>query len=182
MGDAETRRRNEKGWRMKPIIRKATKQDSKAFLDLLLGLANFERLEPPDEAAKRRITKDIFVKKRASLFMATSGKRRVGYALYFYSYSSFLARPTLYLEDIFVLDEFRGKGIGEALFLACVNEAAKQQCGRMEWAVLTWNTNAIKFYEKLGATRLDDWYVYRLKSEALLRLSRRNSMRPVEEG
>lgn len=156
---------------MKPSIRKASVKDSGTFLDLLVGLANFEHLEPPDEAARRRILEDIFRKKRANLFLATLGRKVVGYALYFFAYSSFLARPTLYLEDIFVIESYRGKGVGLALFLACGKEAAKQKCGRMEWSVLTWNSRAIEFYERLGAKRLDEWYVYRLSPEALARLA-----------
>lgn len=166
---------------MKPTITKASRRDSDAFLDLLVGLANFERLEPPDADAKRRITRDIFVKKRAHLLVAKFGRRCVGYALYFYTYSSFLARPTLYLEDIFVSEQFRAKGVGRALFLACVDEAVKEHCGRMEWAVLTWNKNAIKFYEKLGSERLDSWYVYRLNSGSLRRLSSRGLKAKVRD-
>ncbi len=157
------------------MIRRATRKDSTAFLDLLVGLAKFEHLDPPDAASKRRIIRDVFEKKRANLFLAVTGKRPVAYALYFYTYSSFLARPTLYLEDIFVQDEFRGKGIGLALFLTCVKEAVKQGCGRMEWSVLTWNDNAMEFYEKLGATRLNDWCVYRLTSDAMAHLARSKS-------
>jgi GNAT superfamily N-acetyltransferase len=151
---------------MNATIRKGTKRDSEAFLDLLVRLAAFEHLEPPSKAAKMRIVADVFEKKRVSLFVAIVDGKHVGYALYFYTYSSFLARPTLYVEDIFVVEAFRGKGIGFALFQACAKEAAKQRCGRMEWAVLTWNSNAIRFYERLGARRLDEWYVYRLPSEA----------------
>jgi len=158
---------------MRPLIRKASVKDSAAFLDLLVGLANFEHLEPPDQAAKRRILDDVFLKKRASLFLATIRGKPVGYALYFYAYSSFLARPTLYLEDIFVLEAYREKGVGHALFLACAREAANQKCGRMEWSVLTWNSNAIAFYEDLGAKRLEEWYTYSLSSEALTKLSRK---------
>ena len=153
------------------MIRRATRKDSRAFLDLVVGLAEFEHLEPPDASAKRRIVRDIFDKKRVNLLLAVTGKRSVGYALYFYAYSSFLARPTLYLEDIFVLEEFRGRGIGLDLFLACAEEAVKQGCGRMEWSVLTWNAEAMKFYEKLDAKRLDGWYVYRLNSDAMARLA-----------
>jgi len=156
---------------MKPVIRKATKRDSKAFLELLVGLANFEHLAPPDAGARRRITRDVFVNKKINLLLARVGESVVGYALYFYTYSSFLARPTLYLEDIFVLDEFRRRGVGKMLFLACVDEAVRLRCGRMEWAVLTWNEKAISFYEELGAKRLDEWYVYRLPSDVLGRLS-----------
>jgi GNAT superfamily N-acetyltransferase len=156
---------------MEPSVRKASVKDSGAFLDLLVGLANFEHLEPPNGAAKRRILDDIFQKKRATLLLATLRGKTVGYALYFFAYSSFLARPTLYLEDIFVLEACRGKGVGLALFLACAKEAARQKCGRMEWSVLTWNSKAIEFYEHLGAKRLDEWYVYRLSSEGVARLA-----------
>jgi len=154
-------------------VRKAARTDSAGFLKLLLALANYEHLEPPNLAARRRIINDLFSKKLINLFVAvdkTSGQ--VGYALYFYTYSSFLAKPTLYLEDIFVAEKHRKRGIGKALFMACVREAKRKGCGRMEWGVLTWNINAIRFYEKLGAKRLDQWYYYRLNSETLEKLSR----------
>ena len=160
------------------FIREASKkEDSKGFLRLLVALANYEHLEPPNQSARRRIIEDIFSpkkkKKKANLFVALDreSKEQVGYALYFFTYSSFLARPTLYLEDIFVLEEHRGRGIGQALFQKCVDEAKSRGCGRMEWAVLTWNKNAIKFYEKLGARRMTEWYTYRLNSEGIERLS-----------
>jgi GNAT superfamily N-acetyltransferase len=143
-------------------MRRGRRSDSEAFLRLLTALANFEKLEPPDKSTKRRLLEDVFVKKRLGLFVATAGADIMGYALYFYSYSSFLGRPTLYLEDIFVLDDYRGRGIGSALFRRCLQEAASKGCGRMEWAVLTWNRNAIGFYEKVGARRLDEWHVYRI--------------------
>lgn len=146
-------------------IRRATRSDTEGFLGLLTALANFERLTPPDAEGERRIVNDLFLRHRLGLFIATVENRQVGYALYFYSYSSFLARPTLYLEDIFVLEEHRGKGIGESLFRRCVREAISSGCGRMEWAVLTWNTKAIDFYEKIGAKRLDEWHVFRLTSD-----------------
>ncbi len=153
-------------------VRKATRSDSPGFLKLLVALANYEHLTPPTPAARRRIVNDIFSKKLASLFVAEDRKfGQVGYALYFFTYSSFLARPTLYLEDIFVAEELRKRGIGKALFLACVREAKKRGCGRMEWAVLTWNQSAINFYEKLGARRLDEWHYYRLTSDTLKVLS-----------
>ena len=102
--------------------------------------------------------------------MAAEGEKLVGYALYFYTYSSFLARPSLYLEDLFVLERYRRRGAGFALFRRCVEEAIKRRCGRMEWAVLTWNEKALEFYEKLGAKRLDDWYVYRLDEKSFSRV------------
>jgi len=114
-------------------------------LKLLLALAEFERPEPPSADGQRRIAADIFEKKRLKLFVASDRGKLVGYALYFYTYSSFLARPTLYLEDLFVLEEHRKKSLGFALFLRCIDEAVRQDCGRMGWAVLGWNKKAIGF-------------------------------------
>ncbi len=151
-------------------IHKATRKDLRAFLKLLSGLANFEHLDPPDAAGRRRIIKDIFEKKRGTVLLAFAGKIPVGYALYFFTYSTFLARPTLYLEDIFVLERFRNRRIGYSLFLRCVDEAARNDCGRLEFSVLTWNKNAIDFYEKLGARRLSDWQYYRMTRETIKRL------------
>ena len=152
------------------VIRRGRKTDSREFTKLVLALAEFEKLDPPSKAGRRRLAEDIFVRKRIYLFVAEDGDRLVGYALYFYTYSSFLARPSLYLEDLFVLPEYRKRGVGYDLFRRCVREAVSEGCGRMEWAVLTWNERAIRFYERLGATRLSDWYVYRLVERALRRL------------
>jgi GNAT superfamily N-acetyltransferase len=156
----------------KITIRKATPRDSRAFTKLVVALANFERLSPPTESAKRRLLRDTFKTKRLNLLLAFSDNMAAGYALYFFTYSSFLARPTLYLEDIFVLESHRGLGIGSKLFDSLVKEAYRFGCGRMEWAVLTWNTNAIKFYEKLGAKRQREWYYYRLGGKDLHRLAK----------
>jgi GNAT superfamily N-acetyltransferase len=149
------------------LVRKARASDAEQFLGLVLELARFERLEPPSTAGRKRLVDDVFRKKRVHLFVASEKGKLVGYALYFYSYSSFEAKPTLYLEDLYVLEENRKQGVGFALFRRCVDEAVSQGCGRMEWAVLTWNEKALKFYEKLGARRLSDWYVYRLDAKAL---------------
>ncbi len=163
------------------VVRKARRRDAPQLLDLIRDLANYERLEPPSSQARRRLVHDIFDSRRLKAFVAyeCEGKREgkaLGYALYFYTYSSFLARPTLYLEDIFVKEGYRGKGVGKSLFIKCVKEALKNNCGRMEWAVLTWNKNAINFYEKkMKARRLDDWYYYRLERARLLELDRESS-------
>jgi GNAT superfamily N-acetyltransferase len=158
---------------MSHAVRYARREDSPGVIDLLVALANFEHLEPPDAASRKRILRDIFSKKIVKLFVAVDNdsKKLVGYALFFFTYSSFLARPTLYLEDIFVLEDFRRQGIGRDLFIRCVREARRHDCGRMEWAVLTWNEKAIKFYEKLGAKRLDEWYFYRLTDDKIEKLS-----------
>jgi GNAT superfamily N-acetyltransferase len=152
-------------------IRKSRWSDSAGFLSLLEGLAHFEHLEPPGEAGRRRLLADIFHRRRLHLFVAADEKKLVGYALYFYSYSSFLAKPTLYIEDIFVVEGRRGSGIGIGLFRRCAEEAVKERCGRMEWAVLKWNKGAIALYEKLGAKRLDDWDVFRLDETGMRRAS-----------
>ena len=133
----------------------------------MLALAEYEKLDPPSPAGRRRLVEDVFRKKKIRLFVAVDGKKLVGYALYFYTYSSFVAKPSLYLEDLFVLEEYRKRGVGFALFRRCVEEAISRGCGRMEWAVLTWNDKAIGFYERLGAKRLSDWCVYRLDEKAL---------------
>ena len=161
------------------VIRKATKKDSKSLLELLIGLAKFEHLDPPNAEARRRIISDVFEKKRAKIFLAFVGRKPVGYAFYFYTYSTFLARPTLYLEDIFVLETFRRRRIGLALFMKCINEAARNDCGRFEFSVLSWNRNAIRFYEKLGARRLKEWHYYRITQDTIkkLRMTDRNQKR-----
>ena len=154
------------------VVRRARPSDAGQFIGLVLELARFERLDPPSAEGRKRLVEDVFRKKRIRLFVASERRKLVGYALYFYSYSSFEARPTLYLEDLYVLESHRKQGIGFALFRRCVDEAISQGCGRMEWAVLTWNEKALKFYEKLGARRLSDWYVYRLDQKALGRVPR----------
>ncbi len=146
-------------------IRKATRTDSKSFLTLLTVFAKWEHFKTPDAKARKRIIEDIFEKKLANLLVAMAGKKLLGYALYFYTYSSFSALPTLYLEDLFVLEETRQRGLGKALFKRCLQEARNQGCGKMEWAVLTWNRNAIDFYEKQGAKK-DDVFVYYIKLDS----------------
>jgi GNAT superfamily N-acetyltransferase len=148
-------------------IRKAKKSDFKKIFALINELAEFEKLVPPDSKAKKRLFKDAFRKKPAyRLLVAETGKEIAGYAFYFYSYSSFLAKKTLYLEDIFITGSKRNLGIGKLFFDKLVSIAEKQNCGRMEWCVLDWNKNAIEFYNKLGAKPLTEWIYYRLRVES----------------
>jgi GNAT superfamily N-acetyltransferase len=152
-------------------IRKATPNDADAVLRLIVALAEFERLPPPDEAARRRLITDAFgPRPRFEIFLAEVDDQVVGYAFVFETYSTFLALPTLYLEDLFVLNEYRGRKVGYALFRYCAEEALRRGCGRFEWVVLDWNTHAINFYERQGAKWLDDWKLYRLDREGLERL------------
>jgi GNAT superfamily N-acetyltransferase len=139
---------------------------------LVVALAEFERLPPPDETALGRLLADAFgPRPRFEIFLAEADGQVVGYAFVFETYSTFLALPTLYLEDLFVLPEYRGRRIGYELFMHCVREAVRRGCGRMEWAVLEWNRHAIAFYERLGAQHLSDWRLYRLDRQGLERLS-----------
>ncbi len=153
-------------------VRRGRKADTRRFLRLLDALADFQHLEPPTAEGKKRIVADIFVKKRVSLLVALEGRKHVGYALYFYAYSSFLARPTLYIEDLFVLEDYRKLGIGLALFRMCAEEAIKQECGRMEWSVLDWNRKAINFYESMGARHMKEWKVFRLTRDKFASVAR----------
>lgn len=146
-----------------PVIRAATPADAPAILSLVLGLAAYEKLDPPDAAAQERLIRDMFsTPPRIQAFLAEIDGTPAGYAFIFETYSSFLALPTLYLEDLFVLPEFRSRKAGYALFTHVVAEAHRRGCGRMEWSVLTWNRLAIDFYVRLGAKHLSDWAVYRL--------------------
>jgi GNAT superfamily N-acetyltransferase len=154
------------------IVRPATPDDAAAIRRLVVALAEFERLPPPDAAALDRLLGDAFgPRARVEIFLAETAGQVVGYAFVFETYSTFLALPTLYLEDLFVLPEFRGQRAGYALFQHCVREAERRGCGRMEWVVLDWNTYAIAFYERLGAQYLHDWRLYRLDRASLEQLS-----------
>lgn len=142
-------------------IVKPKREDAKAVIDLVVGLARFEHLKPPNSKAKTRLVRDIFDREWVNVLVAKAGKQLVGYALYFYTYSSFLAKPTLYLEDIFVSSQARGTGVGESLFNRCLREARSHNCGRMEWQVLDWNRSAMRFYKNLGAEQISDIVLYR---------------------
>jgi len=147
-------------------IRKATIHDARAILLLVDALAEYEKLNPPDAAAKERLIRDITSERpRLDAYLAMIEGEAVGYAFVFETYSSFLALPTLYLEDLFVLPEFRNRKAGYTLFSAMVKEAHRRGCGRMEWTVLDWNQLAIDFYKGLGATHMKEWLHYRLVKE-----------------
>lgn len=153
------------------VIRKARPSDAKTLLSLINALADFEKLKRPSTAARRRLIRDAFGRrKRYDAFLAFLSGTAVGYAIVFETYSSFLALPTLYLEDIFVLPEFRRNRIGLRLFMYCVREAQRRGCGRMEWMVLDWNINAIRFYERLHARQLKEWLPFRLNRNEFSRL------------
>jgi GNAT superfamily N-acetyltransferase len=144
-------------------IRPYEKRDAKALVGLVRALAHYEKLKPLTPAAARRLVADVG--RRIRVLMAEENGAAVGYAIYLFTYSSFLARPTLYLEDIFILPEHRRGGIGGRFFGELRKEARRERCGRMEWVVLDWNAPAHRFYRKLGAKPLDDWITYRIPLE-----------------
>jgi len=159
-------------------LRRAARRDGPAVVRLIAALAAFEHLPPPTAAARKRLLADGFgPRPRFETWVADVPESRtpVGYAILFHTYSTFLARPTLYLEDVFVLPEFRGRGIGTAFLRQCADLARSRGCGRMEWTCLDWNKRAQAVYEqRLGARHLTEWFLYRLtRSEIAAFVKRR---------
>jgi GNAT superfamily N-acetyltransferase len=153
-------------------IRPARVKDVPIILELIRDLATYERA--PDEvvATEEQLT-DVFFGERsvAEVLLAFEGESPVGFAVYFYNFSTWLGRPGLYLEDLFVKPEKRGKGYGRALLVELAKIARDRGCGRMEWAVLDWNEPAIKFYRALGAQPMHEWSVFRLTRDGIARLA-----------
>ncbi len=147
----------------RPVIRRATAADASSVLALVNALADYEHLTPPDPEAQKRLVRDMTGSRpKFNAYVAEVNGRPAGYAFVFETYSSFLALPTLYLEDLFVLPAYRNLGVGFALFTAMVGEARRRGCGRMEWTVLDWNRLALDFYERLGARHMQEWQLYRI--------------------
>lgn len=154
-------------------IRDATADDIPLILGFIRGLAEYEKLLADVEATEASLARTLFPAEGAPaalclLAYADDGVP-AGFALYFFNYSTFLGRPGLYLEDIFVLPAYRRQGIGKGLLLRLAKLANERECGRMEWSVLDWNQPAIDFYKSLGAQMLTDWTTCRLTGEALRR-------------
>ncbi|HEX4995848.1 MAG TPA: GNAT family N-acetyltransferase [Methylomirabilota bacterium] len=155
------------------VIRRGTERDVPTILKLIRGLAEYERLAHEMEATTARVRAHGFGRRRYfETIICRRGGEPVGFALYFFTYSTFLARPTLYLEDLFVLPEERGTGAGKALLRALARIAVRRGCGRLEWAVLDWNRPAIGFYKRLGAKLRRQWILTRLTGAPLRRLAR----------
>ena len=158
---------------MSVVIREAERSDVPVIADLIRGLARFEKLEDEVTMTDALLAKNLFGPRRyAETLIAEEGGSPVGFALFFHNFSTFLAKPGIYLEDLFVVPEQRGHGIGRALLQRLAQIAVERDCGRLEWAVLDWNRDAIGFYERLGAKPNSEWTVYRLTGEALTSLGR----------
>src|SRR3982075_1559060 len=142
-------------------IRPAPVTDVPIILQLIRDLATYERAPNEVTATEEQLVDVLFGKKPAAeVLLAFEGETAVGFAVFFHNFSTWLGRPGLYLEDLFVKPEMRGKGYGRALLVDLARIARDHNCGRMEWAVLTWNEPAIEFYKKLGAVSLDEWRVF----------------------
>src|SRR6185437_5496441 len=153
-------------------IRPARVKDVPIILQLIRDLATYERA--PDEviATEEQLVEVLFGERPvAEVLLAFEGESPVGFAVYFYNFSTWLGRAGLYLEDLFVKPDERGKGHGRALLVELAKIARERECGRMEWAVLDWNEPAIKFYRTLGAKPMDEWTVFRLTRDEIARLA-----------
>ena len=159
-------------------LRRAGRADAEAVITLIIALAEFENLPPPDADAQARLIEHGFgdsPKFEVLLAETEDSSGPVGYALLLQTYSTFLARPSLYLEDLFVLPTFRKRGIGRALLHEAVRLAQTRGCGRMEWSCIDWNTNAQAVYEGMGARRMQEWYLYRMTEDAMTQLLERTA-------
>lgn len=153
-------------------IREARDEDVATILELIQGLAEYEHLADRVTATENRVRETLFgAKPVAEALLAEVGDETVGLAIFFTNYSTFLAKPGIYLEDLFVKAHARGRGVGRALLKRIAQMALERECGRLEWAVLDWNEPSIEFYESLGAVAMKEWTVYRLTGEALTRLA-----------
>jgi GNAT superfamily N-acetyltransferase len=153
-------------------IRTGELEDVPLIAQLIRGLARYEKLEHEVVMTEEKLTDTLFGDRRyAETLIAEDDGQPVGFALFFHNYSTFLAQPGIYLEDLFVVPEKRGGGVGRALLQRLAQLAVDRGCGRLEWAVLDWNVDAIGFYQRLGAKPNADWTIYRLTGEALNRVA-----------
>jgi len=153
-------------------IRKAEPDDTPLILELIKGLAEYERLSNMVVADEDTLREWIFEKGKAEVLFVMLDDVEAGFALYFNNFSTFLGRAGLYIEDLYVKPEFRGKGCGKALFKEIVRIAVREGCGRVEWWCLDWNEPSIDFYRKFGAESMDEWTVYRLAGDDLKKLAK----------
>lgn len=152
-------------------IRQADINDVSTILSFIKDLAEYENMSDQVVATEELLKEWLFEKKKAEVLLAMEGDTPVGFALYFYNFSTFLGRAGIYLEDLFVKKEYRGKGYGKALLKELARIAVSQGCGRLEWCCLDWNQPSIDFYLSLGARPLDDWTQYRLTGDTLKALA-----------
>lgn len=157
--------------KQKFTIRKATEDDTELILNLIRQLAIYEKMEDEVVTNSEELKENLFKNKLAEVVIAEENGKPVGFALYFFNFSTFLGKPGLYLEDLYVDEIYRGKGYGKKLLLHLAAIAKEKNCGRMEWSVLNWNEPAINFYKSLGAKPMEEWSVYRLDNKTIMDLN-----------
>ena len=152
-------------------FRNAQRNDVGLILQFIRELADYEKMLSEVVADESTLEEWIFDKQKAEVIFALEGEKEVGFALYFHNFSTFLGRAGIYLEDLYVKPEYRGKGYGKAILKKLASIAVEQGCGRLEWWCLDWNKPSIDFYRSLGAEPMDDWTVYRIAGETLTNLA-----------
>ena len=153
------------------VLRFATEHDVPTILDFVIQLARYEKMPDQVVATEELLREWIFERGRAEVLLAELDEKPAGFALFFHNFSTWLGRAGIYLEDLFILPEYRGRGLGKALLQQLAQLAVERECGRLEWACLDWNQPSIDFYLSLGAEPLEDWTVYRLEGETLAALA-----------
>lgn len=153
------------------VFRKAVRGDEELILEFIRGLAEYEKMSDDVVATPELLTEWIFDKQKAEVIFVVAEGKEVGFALFFHNFSTFLGRAGIYLEDLFVLPEYRGRGYGKGLLKELARTAVERGCGRLEWSCLDWNKPSIDFYLSLGATPMDEWTVYRLTGDTLTALA-----------
>ena len=152
-------------------FRNAERKDTALLLRFIKELAEYEKMLDEVVADESTLEEWIFDKQKAEVIFALEGDKEIGYALFFHNFSTFLGRAGIYLEDIYVKPEYRGKGYGKAILKKIASIAVERGCGRLEWCCLDWNKPSIDFYLSLGAEPLDEWTIYRLSGEKLTKLA-----------
>lgn len=155
----------------KYIFRYAVKEDVALVLQFIKDIAEYEKMSDQVVNSEELLLDCVFEQKRAEVIFVLEDGKEVGFALFFHNYSTFVGRSGLYLEDLFVKPEYRGKGYGKALITKLAEIAVERNCGRMEWTCLDWNKPSIDFYLSLGATPMDEWTTYRLSGDGLKNLA-----------
>ena len=154
------------------MFRFAEESDCGLVLSFIRGLADYEKMSDQVVATEDLLREWIFEKRKAEVLFVCDDSKEVGFALFFHNFSTFLGRAGIYLEDLFVLPEYRGKGYGKALLKKLAQITAERGCGRLEWACLDWNQPSIDFYRSLGALPMDEWTTYRLTGDTLQEMAR----------
>lgn len=157
-------------------FRSATREDVPLILRFIKELAEYEKLLHEVVATEELLTKWLFEKNKAEVLFALEGEKEVGFALFFHNFSTFLGRAGIYLEDLYVSPEYRGKGYGKALLEKLAEIAVERGCGRLEWWVLDWNRPSIDFYRSMGAEAMDEWTVFRIAGETLEKMGKKKGL------